>query len=471
MPEEQEQQNPASNPVSMQEQIIDALVPALEALAADSRLAKDEIVEAIKNITIQVPEQEPIEVNIPDIELPEIRVPEAKVSVSIPPIKVPPAQITMPDSMMVSGEVGLRGVDQRNPLPVILTDSEGRPYTAAFMGGGGGGKHNFNTIKDLLTPKGDSMVDDDTDALRVSTVASGSSTSSTNVVQIAGTDVAANSGVTNAGTLRVVNVVDVGTSANVTHVGGTAVSVGSGTSDSGTQRVILPTDLQTLNIQQVSGANDSVNIVSTVTLDVKQVSGSVDSMNVLQLGGTAVDVNVGTAGAGTLRTVIGTDSTVMTVGDIPSDVADTGVAPVKVGGIARTANPTAVAAGDRVSATFDDVGRQINYPYQVRDLIATAQATLTNGTETTLLAGASGVFHDLVYIACSNSSSGTVTVDIRDATAGGVVMTIDVPANATAGVSTPVPVPQNAAADTWTADMGDVTNTTVKINGLFIKNV
>ena len=41
-------------------------------------------------------------------------------------------------------------------------------------------------------------------------------------------------------------------------------------------------------------------------------------------------------------------------------------------GIARTTNPTAVADGADVSASFDKVGRQLVWPFQVRDLIATA---------------------------------------------------------------------------------------------------
>ena len=81
------------------------------------------------------------------------------------------------------------------------------------------------------------------------------------------------------------------------------------------------------------------------------------------------------------------------------------------------------------------------------------------------------MFHDLVYVKASNNSSVAVTVDIRDATTGGIVMTLDVPANGVVGVSTPVPIPQNAAADTWTADMGDITGTTCQVDALFIKNV
>ena len=108
----------------------------------------------------------------------------------------------------------------------------------------------------------------------------------------------------------------------------------------------------------------------------------------------------------------------------------TGSAPVKIGGIVRTTNPTATLDGDRVSASFDSLGRQLVTHYQVRYLVKTAYVQLSNGTETTLLAGAAGAFFDLVSITCANTSSAAlgaatdVDIDIRDATGGGVVASI-----------------------------------------------
>src|SRR3989338_2643894 len=93
----------------------------------------------------------------------------------------------------------------------------------------------------------------------------------------------------------------------------------------------------TITVQQLSGATWSNAVVSGATsLDVKQVSGSVDS--------TAVQ------------------------------------------GVARQTNPTAVADAAAVTASFDDLGRQVITPYQVRDLVKTAYITVTTGVETTLLA-------------------------------------------------------------------------------------
>lgn len=168
-----------------------------------------------------------------------------------------------------------------------------------------------------------------------------------------------------------------------------------------------------------------------------------------------------------IRTSAGGDSLI--AGDVASDSVDAG-SPVKIGGQARTTNPTAVANGDRVNAIFDKLGRQLVIPYQVRDLLATASASLSTGTELTLLAGTAGEFHDLVQLSCSNSSDAAVTVSLRDATGGGVVKTILIPGNGQEHWQFTVPIPQNAAADTWTVDMSDITGTTVTIDSLFIKN-
>lgn len=160
------------------------------------------------------------------------------------------------------------------------------------------------------------------------------------------------------------------------------------------------------------------------------------------------------------------------VGPSSIGTADDGSAPLQQGGIARTANPVAVSGGQVVKASFDKIGRQLVRPLQVRDLIQTAYATLTNGTETTLLAGIAATFLDLIYITGANNSDAAVIVDLRAGTANGIVMSLTIPANGTAGVSLAgSPLPQDVAANTWTADMPDITGTTVYLSALFSKEL
>ncbi len=156
-------------------------------------------------------------------------------------------------------------------------------------------------------------------------------------------------------------------------------------------------------------------------------------------------------------------------GDKESGQSDGGN-PVKTGGVARTTNPTAVDDGDRVGASFDDVGRQLMLPVQVRDLLATASATLTSGTAASLLAGAgSGVFTDLIHATFANNSTATANIQLLQD--GTVIKNIQVPAGNTFVFEPVRPIPAQTANTRWSVDMEDITGTTVFIDALFSKEV
>jgi hypothetical protein len=208
---------------------------------------------------------------------------------------------------------------------------------------------------------------------------------------------------------------------------------------------------------QASDSVVSTKITATdVSLDVKQVSGSVDSVSVTN----TVTVTV----SGSLTSTVATGPTV-------GDAVDDGSAPIQVGGIARTANPTAVAGGDVVKASFDDLGRQL-VRHQARDLVLSAYVSLTNGTETTLAAGVASTFLDLIWITGANTSDAAVQVDIRSGTAGSTLLTLEIPAYGTAGaVFGADHLQQEIVAGAWTADMPDITGTTVYLSAKFSKEV
>lgn len=197
-----------------------------------------------------------------------------------------------------------------------------------------------------------------------------------------------------------------------------------------------------LSVDIVSGVSVSTSFSGTITAD--QLSGSSWS-TVVNSFGSSLDVKQ------------------------VSGVVDSS----EVSGIARQTNPTAVADAAVVKASFDDLGRQVMTPYQVRDLVATAYITTTTGIETTLLAGVASTFLDLVQIVAANTSDAIVDIDFRSGTAGSVIFSLTVPADATAGFISVVPIPQTELAQAWTADVAgsDVSNTTVNISALFIKNV
>ncbi|OGT23551.1 MAG: hypothetical protein A2W47_04560 [Gammaproteobacteria bacterium RIFCSPHIGHO2_12_38_15] len=204
----------------------------------------------------------------------------------------------------------------------------------------------------------------------------------------------------------------------------------------GGRRPVQVDDNGNLSIDLVSGVSVSAVVDATNPLQVHQVSGSAWS----------------------------------TEGSIAHDAADSGN-PVKIGGVARTTNPTAVANADRVNASYDDLGRQVITPYQVRDLIQTAYVALANGTETNLLAGIASTYLDLAWIMAANTSDAAIDIDVRCGTGYGVLLSLTVPADATAGIAPAVPIPQDNTGQPWTVDIGDLTGTTVNISALFIKNV
>ena len=178
-------------------------------------------------------------------------------------------------------------------------------------------------------------------------------------------------------------------------------------------------------------------------LDVKQLSGSVDSVyvnNPVDQGDSATALRI------------------IQAGNAGSSVT--------ASGISRTSNPSAIPDGDEVKFSADDLGRQL-VRYQARDLIVTAYATLITGTETTLKTGIAGSYLDLIYIMGSNDSDVAVSVDIRAATGGNIQTTIRIPADGTAGVALPIPLPQDETGNDWTADLPDITGTTVTLSALF----
>ena len=253
---------------------------------------------------------------------------------------------------------------------------------------------------------------------------------------------------------------------------------------------------------QYSGSNplpvditDASIAVTATDLDIRDLVNTTDSVRAYQLSGAEWSVVVN---SGTITAVTGITNSVASAlvdssgiqysgsNPLPVDLATAldqtidSVAVRQVSGfsdsvqsqlIARTTNPTAASDATAVFATADDLGRTLVRPIQVRDLIATAYVSITNGTETTLLAGSASTFHDLIYVLCANQSDAATFVDFRCGTGGEVTLTVQVPASGTAGVSLSVPHKMPEVAQAWTADMPDITGTTIDITGQFSKEI
>ena len=550
--------------------IIETLTPVLQEIAKNARLTKQDIIDALSQIKIDVPKSEvevkmpdikvpeanvkvqmpkieipEVKVSIPEIKIPKIIVPKPEVTVNVPPIKIP--KMEWPDgNMPIDGLVSLKGIDRQNPLPVELRDAKGNPISfPEYIGGGSQAARNVkiggfsqSAYADYINADGRFKVSVETggsgltdselrashldvdqlsgstwsvsvndafrttvvsnlinsdDRLRVSVETGGSGltdaelrATALQVLQFSGAvdSVYANNPVAQGDAATALRVVIAGNSDasvtatqagtwNIATLTGITNSIAANVVDSGgvpyTTTNPLPVgdaggsltvDASNLDIRDLT----SVDVVTVADVTASVKAAIIDSTGVQYSGSNPVPV-VGTV------TVSGSVTSTVVVGPIVADAPDDGNAPVQVGGVARTANPTAVAANDIVKATFDDVGRQLIRPVQVRDLIQTAYVSISNGTETTLLAGAASTFHDLIYMMLSNSSDAAVLVDIRSESAAGVMATVQVPASGLGGVSLNVPIPQNTAAGAWTIDMPDITGTTVYISALFSKEV
>lgn len=415
--------------------VVETLKPILHEIAFNTKLSKQELLEAVSRIKIDVPKadvpQAQVDVRIPDIKvpapqvtvnvpdlkmppmpevkLPKIVVPKPEVTVNVPPIKIPNLEWPK-ENMPIEGWVQLQGVSLSSPLPVQIRDAEGKPVSFG----------NFN-----------------------------GSANAAHVVRVSGV----------LSTVAIVNV----------NPDGNPVS-GTGLTDSELRATAVP-------VSQVSGANWSVSVtdITAVNLDIRDLDYTTDDVSVYQVSGASWSVEATQAGTWNIGTLTGITNSleVKQVSGFTDSVFVTGSADSMLAYQARTTNPTAVSDGGDVRPSADDLGRTITRPIQVRDLIVTAYATITDSSEDTLLTGAASTFHDLIYVMGANQSGAAVNVNIRSTTGGPIVATLTIPANSTAGVSLPVPIPQVTVADTWTVQNSgsDISNTTVTISALFSKEV
>lgn len=93
----------------------------------------------------------PAVINMPEVKFPKMPVPI--VNVPAPIVNVSPTEVHFPHEMSIVGmrelidgvnrEIEppklLEGISNKNPIPVQMVDSKGKPFTANDFGGGGGG--------------------------------------------------------------------------------------------------------------------------------------------------------------------------------------------------------------------------------------------------------------------------------------------------------------------------------------------
>lgn len=242
--------------------------------------------------------------------------------------------------------------------------------------------------------------------------------------------VAADVGVTGSTTQRVVLASDVALPAGTNAIGKLAANSGVDIGDVDVTSV--PTD--------PFGANaDAASATGSISAKLKFIASTgIPVTGTVTVGSHAV-TNAGTFAV-----------QAATAGDVAHDGADSGN-PVKVGGKATSAEPTAVASGDRANFITDLVGKLITLPYSNPENFVSGAITtaMTGTTRTSLVAApAAGLRNYITTIIVSNAHATVGTdVTINDGDTTTVLMTI--PAAAVYGGATitlPVPLRQPTTA-------------------------
>lgn len=214
----------------------------------------------------------------------------------------------------------------------------------------------------------------------------------------------------------------------------------------------------------------SVDLAANLRMRINDAAGNDRGANVTSANAVLIDLSATTANA----TAIKVDNSAVNqpvVGNIANGSLDSGN-PVKIGGVGKTANPSAVTDGQRVNALFDKLGKQVVVG-AVRDLKGNQQTTITSSTsETTIITSVSSVFLDVYGIIVSNTSATACAVTVKDATAGTTRVIIEVPANDTRGFMLPVDsaMKQSAVTNNWTATCG-TSVASISITALYVQNL
>ncbi len=170
-------------------EIIKAIVPVFQELITTQKQSKADLLTALSNIVVNVPETKVPEAKVtvtlpkmPSIEVPMPKIPElstigiekaiekamekglGKIKIPKPEITVKPTDINIPEtvfpsSMEVTGEVGLKDVDTKHPLPVRMVDAKGKDvaFGVSMGGGGGGGVTSPDLINGIRPPTGSTV--------------------------------------------------------------------------------------------------------------------------------------------------------------------------------------------------------------------------------------------------------------------------------------------------------------------------
>lgn len=340
---------------AIQEEQTKALIPVFEKLGEN--LSK--VIEtAIRGLTINVPEPKatPVDVRLPEMKMPDFpswpAMPEIKIpKITIPDIKIPTIrvpEIKMPDSMTVDGQVSLKGVSRKTPLPVQLMGEDGKPLSINIpMMSGGGGRGDFFTIKDIQNSTGGSIIDNDGNLKVAGSFSVTSSTASTQLIDSSGLPYSAANPLPTTASVTLSAATGQGDSASALRTIQAGDSVSSVIVNSGTITAVTGiTNSVAATLVDSSGVaySGSNPLPTTASVTLSAATGQGDgasALRTIQAGDSVSSVVVNSGTITTVTTVTGITNTVMAVGDIASGALEDGSSyPVKIGAKFNSTIPT-----------------------------------------------------------------------------------------------------------------------------------
>lgn len=237
-----------------------------------------------------------------------------------------------------------------------------------------------------------------------------------------------------------------------------------------------------ISVTEGSGKNIASHSISeSTTKELQRVE--LNNSSGTELGVAATPLQVSLANTATNSTAVKVDGsavtqpvsiaaavTTATAGDVAAGASDSGN-PVKIGGIAKSAEPTALTTGQRAQAYTDLVGKLIVLPYANPENFVSGAITsaMTSTTSTSLIAAPAGSLRNYITQITVSNSHATVGTDIiiQDGSGGTTLYVIPAaPAFGGAVVVFPTPLRQPTTATAiYCANVTTGSNTKVSASG------
>lgn len=82
--------------------IVEMLTPIMEVMAENSKITREELLDAMSHLTINVPKVDLPDIQVPQTIIPEFKIPQPVVNVTVPEIKMPPKDMDKTNALLTA---------------------------------------------------------------------------------------------------------------------------------------------------------------------------------------------------------------------------------------------------------------------------------------------------------------------------------------------------------------------------------